>query len=253
MKCFSVARWQWRTSLLGVTLIAALASTAGAQAVEEVIAANIKAQGGREVLLGLKSVERKGSVSVDGSFGQLEGSVEEVIIPWKKVRRALDLAVFVQKDGYNGKAAWRENMEGVQDLEGEEATQIKRSVDLNPLVMLKERELKAEKLADETVDNVAYYVVQLTPKEGPAVKLYINKETNLLNRTTLKQTTRQFGEVDVVIENTDYQEFGPVKLPTKNKTTLGEALTILTTYTETKVNGNVDEAIFEKPADETAK
>ncbi len=242
------------TSLLGAILIVAIASTARAQTVEEVIAKNIKAQGGREALLGLKSVERKGSVSVDGSFGQMEGSVEEAVIPWKKARRALDLAVFVQKDGYNGKTAWRENMEGVKDLEGEEATQIKRSVDLNPLVTLKERELKAEKLADETVDNVAYFVIQLTSKEEkPPVKLYIHKETNLLNRTTVKQTTPQFGEIDVVIENTDYREFGPVKLPTKSKITLGEALTILTTYTETKVNGNVDEGIFEKPAEEAAK
>jgi hypothetical protein len=253
MKVFIVGRWQLVTSLLGAILIVAIASTAGAQTVEEVIAKNIKAQGGREALLGLKSVERKGSVSVDGAFGQMEGSVEEAVIPWKKTRRALDLAVFVQTDGYNGKAAWRENMEGVKNLEGEEAAQIKRSIDLNPLVTLKERELKAEKLADETVDNVAYFVIQLTAKEKPPVKLYINKETNLLNRTTVKQTTPQFGEVDVVIENTDYQEFGPVKLPTKSKITLGEALTILTTYTETKVNGKVDEAIFEKPAEEAAK
>ena len=121
MKVFIVGRWQLVTSFLGATLTVAIASTAGAQTVEEVIAKNIKAQGGREALLGLKSVERKGSVSVDGSFGQLEGSVEEAVIPWKKARRALDLAVFVQKDGYNGKTAWRENMEGVKDLEGEEA------------------------------------------------------------------------------------------------------------------------------------
>ena len=220
---------------------------------EDVIAKNIKAQGGREALLGLKAVERKGNVNVDGSFGQLEGSVAEAVIPWKKARRRLDLAVFVQTDGYNGKAAWRENMEGIKDLDGEEATQIKQSTDLNPLVMLKEREVKAEKLADETVDNVAYFVIQLTPKEKPPVKLYINKETNLLHRTTLKQTTPQFGDVDVVIENTDYEDFGPVKLPTKNKIALGDALTILTTYTETKVNGKVDEAIFEKPAEEAAK
>ena len=177
---------------------------------------------------------------------------KKLLFPGKRFA-ALDLAVFVQKDSYNGKAAWRENMEGIQDLEGEEAAQIKQAIDLNPLVMLKEREVKAEKLADETVDNTAYYVIQLTRKERPPVKLYINKETNLLNRTTLKQTTPQFGEVDVLIENTDYQQFGPVKMSTKSKVVLGDALTIVTTYTETNVNGNVDEAIFEKPAEEKAK
>ena len=43
-------------------------------------------------------------------------------------------------------------------------------------------------------------------------------------------------------------------LPTKNAVTLGEALKIDTTYTETKVDGKVDEAIFEMPkADADAK
>jgi len=247
MKVLMVGRWQWATSFLSAALIAALASTAGAQTLEEVIAKNIKAQGGREALLGLKSIERKGTVAVDGSFGQLEGVVEETVVPWKKATRFLDLGVFVQKDGYNGKSAWRENMEGINDLAGEESLQIKQAADLNPLLMLKERELKAEKLEDETVENVAYYVIQLTAAERPAVKLYINKETNLLNRSTLKQSNPQFGEVEVVMENSEYQDFGKVKLPTKNKISMGEVMSVVITFTETKVDGEVDDAVFEKP------
>lgn len=249
----ALGRVQTLAAFLIVTLVAVLASTASGQTADEVIAKCIKAQGGREALLGVKSIERKGDVKVEGSFGDLEGSVEEAVVPWKKARRAIDLGVFVQKDGYNGKAAWREGMEGVKDLEGEESAQIKQSVEINPLVTLKEKEIKAEKLDDETVDGVAYYVIQLSGKDRPAVKLFINKETNLVNRSTLKQNNQQFGEVEVVMENTDYQDFGPIKLPTKNKISLGDVMTIMTTFTETKVNGNLDEATFEKPAEEAAK
>lgn len=235
------------TALLTAALVVGWATAASAESVEEVIDKNLKAQGGREALVGLKSVERKGKVNVDGSFGQMEGTVEEAAIPWKKARRALDLAVFVQKDGYNGKVAWRDGMNGVQEVEGEEAAQIKQVTELNPFVMIAERGTKAEKLDDETVDGKAYFVVQLSPKDRPTVKYFIDKESGLLKRTKLTQMHPQFGEVEILMEADGYEAFGPVKLPTKNKITMGEALQIETTYTETKVNGDIDEAIFELP------
>jgi hypothetical protein len=232
---------------MGVALVLATASSVLAQSADEIIAKNIKAQGGKDALLGLKSVERKGTVAVDGSFGQMEGTIEEVTIPWKKARRALDLAVFQQKDGFNGKTAWRDGMNGIQEIDGEEANQIKQSVELNPFINLKEKEATVEKLEDEKVEDTEYYVLKVSIKDRPEVKYYINKESGLLNRMTMTQSNPQFGEVQVVIQNTDYEEFGPVKLPNKNSIQLGEALQIDTTYTETKVNGTVDDGIFELP------
>jgi hypothetical protein len=249
MKNSSAWHVQGIAAIFAAALIAVMASSATAQTAEEVIAKNIKAQGGRDALVGLKALERKGTVNVDGSFGQMEGTVEEVSIPWKKVRRALDLAVFVQKDAWNGKVAWRDGMAGIQEIDGEEANQIKQAVDLNPFLMIGQRGTKAEKLDDATIDDVAYYVIQLTTKDRPAVKIFIDKESNLVKRTTLTQNNAQFGEVDVIIENSGYEKFGPVKLPTKNKITLGDVLKIETTYTETKVNGQVDESIFDMPKD----
>jgi hypothetical protein len=249
MKNVSGARLQRAAAMLCVALVAAVASTAGAQTVEEVIAKNVKAQGGREALLGLKALERKGNVSVDGSFGQMEGTVEEISIPWKKARRALDLGVFMQKDGWNGKVAWRDGQMGVQELDGEEANLIKQSVDLNPFLMIGERDTKAEKLDDETLEDVAYCVIQLTPKDRPAVKFFIDKTSDLVKRTMVTQNNPQFGKIDVVVETAGYEQFGPVKLATKTNVQLGDVLKIETTYTETKVNGEVDEAIFESPKD----
>jgi hypothetical protein len=232
---------------LAALLVATIASAAAAQSLDEVIAKTIKAQGGKDALLGLKSLERKGEVDVDGSFGQMKGTVEDVAIPWKKAFRALDLEVFAQKDGFNGKVAWRDGMMGVQELEGDEATQIKQSIDLNPFMKLADRGLKAEKLDDATVDDVAYYVIQLTPAKGPAVKVFVDKESDQIRRTSLTANNPQFGEVEITVETTDYQEFGSVKLPTKQKIVLGDIFQIETTYTETKVDGKVDESIFEMP------
>jgi hypothetical protein len=233
---------------MAAALVAAImASGAKAQSLEDVIAKTIKAQGGKDALMNVKSLTRKGEVDVDGSFGQMKGTVEESIVPWKKAYRALDLEVFAQKDGFNGKLAWRDGMMGVQELEGDEASQIKQSVDLNPFMKMADRGLKAEKLEDAKVDDVDYYVIQLTPAKGPTVKVFVDKESDQIRRTSLKANNPQFGEVEITVETSDYQEFGPIKLPTKQKIVLGDIFQIMTTYTETKVGEKIDEAIFEMP------
>jgi hypothetical protein len=234
-------------AILGAALIALAASTATAQRVEEVIEKNIKAQGGRDALLNLKALERKGDVSLDGTFGQMDGTVKEFCIPWKKARRSLDLAVFVQDDGYDGKIAWRNGMMGIQDLEGEEASQIKQAVNLNPFVMIAKNGTKAEKLDDESIEDVACYVVQLSPMTGPKAKIFIDKATDQIMRTKLTVNNPQFGMIDIVVDNADYKEFGPVKLATKESVVFGELFQVETTYTETKVDGEIDESMFEKP------
>ena len=249
MHYVSGVRGQCVGILLASVAIMLVATSAHAQTTDEVIAKNLKAQGGRDALLNLKAVERKGKVSVDGTFGQMAGTIEDITIPWKKARRTLDLEVFVQKEGYNGTSAWREGMAGLQELEGEEAAQIKQAVDLNPFVMAEKRGAKIEKVDDEKLDDVDCYVVQVTPKDRPPVKFYVDKKTDLINRMKLNQNHPQFGEMEVTVDSSDYQQFGPVKLATKTKATLGEAIQIETTYTETKVNGEVDESVFEKPSE----
>jgi hypothetical protein len=251
MKNLSGWRLHGTVALAAAALVVVMASAASAQTAEEVIEKTLKAQGGREALTGLKSLSRKGDVNVDGAFGQMEGTVEEVVVPGKKALRSMDLAVFVQKDGWNGKVAWREGMMGLQDLEGEEANQIKQAAQLNPFLKVAD-DTKVEKLDDETVDGVDYYVIQISPKDRPKVKLFVNKESGQIARTTLKQNNPMFGEIEIIVETSGYEDFGPVKLPTKNTTLIGDVLDIKTKYTETKVNGDIDESIFEKPKEEAA-
>jgi hypothetical protein len=239
-------------TLAAALVVACLASAAQAQTAEEIIEKSIKAQGGREAFEGLKNVKRKGDVALDGQFGQMEGIVEEVVIPFKKARRSLDLAVFVQDEGYDGETAWRDGMMGLQKLEGQEANQIKQSTELNPLLSLKKNEAQAEKQPDETVDGVDYYVLKITAKERPDVSIFIDKKDDLVKRAKLKQNNPQFGEVEITADTTDYKEYGNIKLPTKNTVVIGDLFTIKTTYTDTEIDGEVDEKIFAMPEEAPA-
>ena len=82
--------------------------------------------------------------------------------------------------------------------------------------------------------------------------MYVCKKDDMLCRTSLKQNNPQFGEVEIIVQNSGYEAFGPVKLPVKNKISIGDLFTIETTYDETKVNEDVDESIFDKPEEKKA-
>jgi hypothetical protein len=123
---------------------------------------------------------------------------------------------------------------------------------VSPLLMIGQDDSTAKKLDDEKVDDVDYYVLEVSAKDRPPVKMYVDKSDDLLKRVTLTQNNPQFGEVEIVTGMSDYADYGPVKLPNKQTIAIGEVLSIETTYTETEVDGEIDEKVFEKPAEEPA-
>ena len=228
-------------------LVAFSASLASAQTAEEVIDMSIKAQGGREALSSVKSVQRTGEMFVDGAFGQMEGTMEVAMVPGKKAYQSMDLGVFQQESGFDGEVAWQTGMAGIEKLEGERAAQIKQAVSLNPFIGMLDAGAKAEKLDDETVDEVEYFVIQMTPPDGEPLKMYVEKETGFAKRMTRTMNNPMFGEVEMIIETTDYAEFGSIKLPTFQHLVMGEQLEVDTEFTETKVDEELDESIFAMP------
>lgn len=251
MKRFS--SWPLGGCVVAILLVAS-APYAAAETAEEVIEMSIKAQGGRDALLAVKSVKRTGEVFVDGQFGQMEGTAEEIAIPWKKAYQSMDLGVFQQESGFNGEVAWQSGMGGIQEIEGEQAAQIKRGIALNPFMGLLDAGAKAELLDNETIEDVEYFVVEMTPAEegGTPVRIYVNKESGLIERTSLTTENPMFGEVEIVVETVDYAEFGKVKLPTFQHLAVGEVLEMDTEFTETLVDEEIDETIFDMPEDPSA-
>jgi len=232
---------------LGVALIALWATTAGAQTVDEVIAQNIKADGGREMLLGVRTLERKGTVTYVGTFGRRKGTIEEICFPWKKARRLMDFGIFKMNDGWDGQVAWSGGRSSIKKVDGQEATPIKVVSELNPFVMIGEVGTKAEKLEDGTFGKVSCYVIQLSPKDRPVAKFYIDKNSNHICHMTLRRVVPRQGEVDVAIDSFEYQDFSGIKLPTRCHLTVGDSMKLEMTFRETKVNGKIDESIFQMP------
>lgn len=226
-------------------------STAVAESADELLSANIEATGGQEAIDAVKTLQRTGEVFVDGQFGVMEGTYERVSIMGDKTYNMRDLGVFVQSMGFDGEAGWKDDaMMGIVDLEGQELEQVRADLVLNPLVGVKATgETDKLSVGEPTeVDGTTHNVLELAREEGESpVKFYLDPESNLLSRMQLDQNSPQFGPVTITISYSDYAEHNGVMLPTMEKIEIGDFIMLETTYTETKINEEVDESIFEKP------
>lgn len=240
-----------RLVALGAMGLLASVGTAMAESADELLAANIEALGGQEAIDGVKTIQRTGEVFVDGQFGVMEGSYERASIIGEKAYNMRDLGVFVQSMGFDGEAGWKDDaMMGIVDLEGAELEQIRSELVLTPLVGVKAAGETDKLSAGEPteVDGTTYNVLELAREEGESpIRFYLDPETNLLSQMQLDQDNPQFGPVTITISYSDYAEHGGVMLPGMDKITIGDFIMIETTYTETKINEEVDESIFDKP------
>ena len=240
--------------LIALAAVALMGATgnAAAQSADEIIDAHIKAIGGMDAIAKIKTISRTGEVKVGGMMGDMAGTAKQIVIIGKKAYSEMDAGMLTQKSGYNGEVAWSEDgMQGLRKLEGEEINQIRAQTAIDILVAAKmdpEGVGKIEKLDDEDVDEAAHYVLQLTPGDGNPLKIYVNKETHLITRSTLTADNPAMGPMEITLTASDYQEFNGVKLPTKTGTSINDdMITIVLTYTETVINGDVDDSVFEMP------
>lgn len=240
-----------RLVALAALALSASVGSAFAQSAEDLLNANIEAMGGQAAIDAVTSIQRTGSVFVDGQFGVMEGSYKRASIIGKKAYNMRDLGVFVQSMGFDGEKGWKDDaMMGIVDLEGAELQQIQADLVLSPLIgiVASGETAKLSVGADADVDGTACKVLELAREEGEGpIRFYLDAATNQLIRMQLDSDNPQFGPVTITVNYGDYADHGGVKIPNTEKVTLGEFIMLETTYTETVINGEIDETIFDKP------
>ncbi len=220
-----------------------------AETADEVIKMNIEASGGEAAMLALKNVSRKAEVSVDGAFGMMEGTSTSVVVPWEKAYTNTDLGAFIQSSGWNGEAAWADGMMGLTDVDtsSTEFRQLEGAAALNPFVKMKD-DVEVVKLADHISDDAEHWVIQTTGPDGQAVHIHVDKASKLIGMIVLPDVENpMFGTVNITIMFDDYNAYGGVQFADSQSMTAGEMLDMATDYTETTINGDIDESIFDKP------
>ena len=237
-------------ALGALAVLSLLALPAAAQSVDEIVDAHIKAIGGADAAAKIKSLQRSGEAAMSGVTGEMSGTYELVVVPGKKAYQNMDLGAFGTKTGYNGEVGWDDNaMRGLRELEGEELGRIQNLASLDPLLDYRQSPSGTlEKRDDETVGDQEQYVLELAAEVGPPISLYIDKKTYLLTQVSLETNNPQMGPMKIVFGSADYEEFNGLMLATQSTIDIGDGMiTFEYTFSETTVNGKVDESIFEMP------
>jgi outer membrane lipoprotein-sorting protein len=193
---------------------AALAFSASAQTVDEIIAKNIQARGGMDKLKAVQSIRYTGKLAVGPG---LEAPITLVLKRPTNMRMELTVQGLTAIQAYDGKTGWQiVPFEGKKDPELMSEENLKDAVDQSdidgPLVDYAQKGHKVELIAKEPVEGTDAYKLKVTLKTGGILFLYIDADSFLEIKTERKRTVRGTErEVESVLG--DYKEVKGLMIP----------------------------------------
>ena len=200
--------------LASVFVLGALASPAGAQSIDEIVARHMAARGGAQSWQAIRSLRMSGRAFAGPGR---EALVTREIKRPGRVRTEFTFQGLTGVFAYDGKRGWQVSpLTGVldpQSLEPENAQVAAEQADLEGVLAGAAK--KGNTLAligRETIDGREAFHVRVTPKTGPPQEQYLDAETYLLLKT---EATRQIRGRTVLLETVygDYRAVGGVLFP----------------------------------------
>jgi outer membrane lipoprotein-sorting protein len=197
---------------LAVCLLAA--PLAGAQTVDEIVAQNTAARGGREALAAVRAVRMSGH-AFDGP-GR-EAIVRREIARPGRIRSEFEFQGTTGVYAWDGSTGWRVSpLDGdfaPEPLPPEEAALAAEHADIDgPLVDWKAKGHRVEFVGTEALPGGRAHHLKVTLKSGSVRDVWVDAPTGFVVKTTATRTWR--GQ-EVTLETTfgDYREGGGVEFP----------------------------------------
>ncbi len=225
--------------------ILAMALPAAAQSLpsaDQILAKYVEALGGKEAIEKQQSRVAKGTVEVT-TFG-VTGAMEHYAkAPDKDVTITTVEGYGTVIHCFDGRTAWISDPEnGQRDMPPEQAARARRGADLRRALKLKEQFSKLAVTGIAKVGQSEAYVLEGTPAEGPAEKMYFDASNGLLLKT---EFTGEGGLTTSTLE--DYRSVEGVKIPFLIRQDSPQ-LNLVIKFSEVTANVPVDDAKFAKPA-----
>ncbi len=242
--------------LCSLLLIPALTGVAAGQALtaDQIIEKHLTALGGREALGKITSRRATGTVSVATPVGPLGGPIEMVAKAPNKMRADIRIDLtsvggpgeMVISELFDGTTGWSlDSMQGDKPMSGDQLEGARNNFFPSPLLRYKELGMTPTVESTQQVNGKTAHVVLLTPKSGPAERMFFDAESFLIVRTTSTLTLPQVGTVEQVSEPSDYRVVDGVKVAFKLAQTAGEQ-SITMTFTKIENNVVIDDSRFVK-------
>jgi len=193
----------------------------------EIVDKYLKALGGEAALSKLVTQVRKGTIQ-DGEESEAVETAAKAPDRWLLVVSEPEIGP--QRNGFDGKVAWNEHADMVEDLSPYYRALLASFLDLEAPLKLRQLVPRMTVKAHEKKDGVEVVVIEVAPPGGRPQTMQFDAQTGLLTR--VDNTTFE-----------DYREVDGVKIPFSVR--LGGEATIR--FTEVKHGVPVDDARFAKP------
>lgn len=242
-------------SLLVMTALLAITSApVAAQTADEIVEKQLAATGGRAALAKLRSRVITGSVTLSTPAGELPGTIEVSTKSPNKSRTLVkvDLSAFgagqfTFDQRFDGTAGYViDTINGNRDITGSQLEAMRNNYFPTALLNYKELGMTAELTGKGTVGGRDVYVLRFTPKSGPATTVSIDAETYMLVRVGTPVNVPQLGDIEQVLEFSDFRDVDGVKVPYTYKS-INPLQTSTATATSIVHNMDIDDASFSKP------
>jgi outer membrane lipoprotein-sorting protein len=246
-----------RLFLLSVTAVLAFpAASARAQTADDVIEKSLDALGGRAVLGKLTSRTATGSISVSTPAGDVTGTVELYNKAPNKARTLvkIDLSQFgvgqvVQDQRFDGTSGYAiDSLNGNRDITGDQLETMRNNTFPTPLLGYKEAGVRVELLGKEKAADRDAYVLRVTPKTGPASRIFIDAENYMVVRAVTTLNVPQLGaDVEQTTDFSDFRTLDGTKVPYKVRA-VNQLQSLTITFEKAEHNKPIDDSSFAKPA-----
>ena len=242
--------------LLALAAFVVLPATAvRAQTADEVIEKSVVAQGGRAALGKLTSRSASGTITIGTPVGDITGTIELYNKLPNKARTlvkadlsSLGAGQITQDQRFDGAVGYAmDSLNGNRDITGDQLEVMRSNVFPSPFLNYKEAGVRAELLGKEKVGDKDAYVIRLTPKAGPASRVFFDAQSYLPVRTIVSLNVPQLGtEVEQTAEFVEYRDLDGVKVPSRVRS-VNQLQTLTIVLTKIEQNIPLDDSMFVKP------
>ena len=248
-----------RNRLPGVAVLSAriiaVPRPASAQSADEIIEKHLAATGGRAALGKLNTRTATGAISLTTPVGELMGTIEVYSKKPNKQRTVIKLDLtslgggpIVTDQRFDGTTGFvMDPINGNRAIEGAQLDAMRNGSFPTPLLNYKELGATLAFSGREPIGDKEAFVLRLTPKAGPPVRMFIDSTTFMLVRTVITVNVPQLGgDIEQVVEFSDFRDVDGIKVPFVTKSA-NSVQTVTATMTSVKHNGEIEDAAFAKP------
>jgi len=212
---------------------------------EHIVDAHINAIGGTDNIAKIKTIHRIADVAVDSPFGEFDGPVTENFdIAGNRGSRLIDIGITLIVSGWVGDTGWQTvPQQGIKDMENLQLTMAGINGSASPVATAKAK-FGIDGFSEPVEGDFNEKPCIRTSVLDGVLTFCINKETKLLEGMEVKGDAGR----SAIITFDDFTESEGVLFAGKMTTNQPERRTKLTiTYSETTVNGDLDEDSFKRP------